>query len=431
LPVGYDLASCPEYLVAMIEARDSGEPTVSRARKVSGGRDLGPARLVFLPTFTMEAASVDAAGRAFHSGTVFAVLDPRSLLSRILTAVNVSTLNVRVEEFREPMEWRTIYANTLTVDKPPNAGDPGGLLYAGDLNLPGVTWRLVCSPTQGLVDRYHTGLPWALLGAGIVFTVLLTAYVALLSGHAVQVEQEVRKRTTQLQQANRELRAGFNERRRLEQEILDVGTLEKRRIGQDLHDSLAQQLTGIGLMSKVLARELAEADPVHADQAEKVSSAMKDARAMVRRIARGLTPVELDAEGLCDALQQLVEDTMSLYDLKCELMMDAACMIYSDQQAMHLYHIAQEAVNNAARHAGAGHVVIRLSGGPRDGMMSVEDDGSGIDERLAGKTGLGLRTMRYRAEIIGGRLDIQPRETGGTRVVCRFVTDQDKPGHPT
>ena len=92
--------------------------------------------------------------------------------------------------------------------------------------------------------------------------------------------------------------------------------------------------------------------------------------------------------------------------------------------AVHLYHIAQEAVSNAVRHSGARNIRIALEHEQGEAALRIEDDGGGLSRGglLAG--GMGLRTMRYRAGLIGGTLEVGPGPSGGTQVVCRLPLQQ-------
>ena len=85
-----------------------------------------------------------------------------------------------------------------------------------------------------------------------------------------------------------------------------------------------------------------------------------------------------------------------------------------------LYHIAREAVNNAIKHGNPRRVVIRLFGENEEGTLSVQDDGQGLEEAPANHAGMGLNIMNYRANMIGGSLDVRKNFTGGTTVSCLF-----------
>ncbi len=209
----------------------------------------------------------------------------------------------------------------------------------------------------------------------------------------------------------------ITDRRLLEKEILEIGDQERRRLGQDLHDGLCQHLAGIELMSEVLEQKLARRSKADAARAGEIARHVRDAIAQTRLLARGLSPVTLESEGLESALQELAANTEKLFGVSCRV----ECSPVEPERDLgittHLYRIAQEAVSNALRHGKATEVVIRYESNRKGSRLSITDNGRGIGEGEKGN-GMGLRIMRYRAGIIGGRLSVESPATGGTRVVC-------------
>jgi signal transduction histidine kinase len=236
-----------------------------------------------------------------------------------------------------------------------------------------------------------------------------------------KIEQIVQARTTDLLAAKAMLEREMSERMRLESEILEISSREKLRVGQDLHDSLGQKLTGAVFLSRTLATKLADAGGEERDSAEHINELLKDALAQVRRLARGLAPVELGDEGLANALQRLAVDTQETYGIDCAFHAEDDGRVRDNKASVHLFHIAQEAVNNAVRHGKPGQILITLAAGAGDdGQLVVKDDGAGIPGEAERGQGMGLRIMNYRAAMIGGSLDIQRRQDGGAVVTCRF-----------
>ena len=216
------------------------------------------------------------------------------------------------------------------------------------------------------------------------------------------------------------LAAAEDERMRLEVEILEITEREKRRIGQDLHDDLGQQLVGMLFLSRALERNLASAKSPEAATARRIVDQLKDSLALTRALAQGLCPVSLEFGGLTMALKQLAERTTTLFKVvcrcQCEPKVELDCAA-----AIHLYRIAQEAVTNAIKHGHAKQIDIGFAIGPQVMVLSIKDDGTGVPDLDPERTGMGLRIMQYRAHVIGGQFVLQNRPDGGGTVVTCIV----------
>lgn len=211
----------------------------------------------------------------------------------------------------------------------------------------------------------------------------------------------------------------ITERKALERQIIEVSTAEQERIGHDIHDGIGQQLTGASMLAAGLERRLLDAGQHTAAMAiAELRNHLLDTLEEARSLARGLSPVDLDAEGLAEALIDLAERITQTSGVKCRYQGLRTVQADNDILLVHLYRIAQEAVHNAVRHGAPGVVEIRLDPGPDGIVLTVRDDGKGFDISQDSYNRLGLRLMRYRAGIIGGRLSIGPAEQGGTLVRC-------------
>jgi len=209
----------------------------------------------------------------------------------------------------------------------------------------------------------------------------------------------------------------------MEKAILESSEREQRRIGQELHDGLCQQLTGVALIAKVLSQRLAARVPVQAADADEITELINQAIDQTRDLARGLSPVEVEAAGLVPALYKFAATTERLFRISCVFAYDERFQFQHSQAlslSTHLYRIAQEAVNNAIQHGKARNVVIGLTTLRDRGILTVRDDGIGIPADMEDKQGLGLRSMRYRAGMIKASLDVRRDSGGGTVVTCSF-----------
>ena len=212
----------------------------------------------------------------------------------------------------------------------------------------------------------------------------------------------------------------ITESKHLEKAVLDISAREQRRIGQDLHDGLGQQLTGIAFMSKVLAQKLAGRSQDEAPDAAKIVHLVNEAISKTRELSRGLLPVESDSLGLMSALERRSGEVENLFGIKCRFTCDQPVLISDQDVATHLYRIAQEAVNNALKHGRATRIDISLKKTGEGILMSIADDGVGLPENLgsSGGKGLGLRIMKYRAKMIRGTLRVERGPERGTIVTC-------------
>jgi two-component system sensor kinase FixL len=212
----------------------------------------------------------------------------------------------------------------------------------------------------------------------------------------------------------------ITETRRLEQEILRVSEHEQRRLGQDLHDDLGQQLTGMAFLNKALTQKLASRSLPEAADASRLSDMLQQALSQTRKLARGLYPVELASQGLQAALQSLAASVETLYGVSCRLQEHDAWNACDHDVATHLYRIVQEAVTNAIKHGQARRLAIGLAERPESLLLTIQDDGCGFAAVEEQTTGLGLRIMRYRASMLGGELAIQHTDNQGTLVTCQL-----------
>jgi signal transduction histidine kinase len=229
----------------------------------------------------------------------------------------------------------------------------------------------------------------------------------------VELEDKVRQRTKALTQE-------IAERTRLEKEILEVGEREQRRIGHDLHDSLCQHLTGTALAGQVLGEKLANQARPEAEDAGRIVELVEEGILLARNLARGIYPVEMEAEGLMAAFQEFASNLSRISKVDCRFECETPVLIHDAAVATHLYRIAQEAVSNAMRHGKAGHIVITLSSRNNVATLSVEDDGLGLPDTWPRNQGLGTRIMAHRAAMFGGTFGIEPGPIGGTLVKCSW-----------
>lgn len=219
-------------------------------------------------------------------------------------------------------------------------------------------------------------------------------------------------------------------RERLEKEVMEISEREQRRIGQDLHDGLCQRLTGIALLNRSLERKLAAKSMAEADESARVTELINTGIEEARRVTRGLHPVPDEPVGLMIALRELVDGVQGQGKLACRLDCPATVVIPDRTAATHLYRIAQEALQNAIRHAKASTITIALRADENSITLTVSDDGCGLPDQRSGR-GLGLEIMDYRARAIGAMVSVRRGEERGTIMTCTLPREVFKPDEAT
>ena len=210
------------------------------------------------------------------------------------------------------------------------------------------------------------------------------------------------------------------EKKRLERGIIDIANREQQRIGSDLHDGLGQELTGIALMLRGVVAQLNKEKSDARLDVEDIIGLVNNAIENTRTLARGLSPVSAESGGLVAALRALATRASERYGVHVEFR-DATSrpLRLNDVYATHLYRIAQEALTNVVRHSFASEVTICLDTVGDELQLRIDDNGRGfMQQREDSALGLGLKMMRYRAQMLGGDLVLEPSAEGGASVRC-------------
>jgi PAS domain S-box-containing protein len=213
----------------------------------------------------------------------------------------------------------------------------------------------------------------------------------------------------------------ISERKLLEREIMQVATRVQQRIGGDLHDGLGQQLAGIAMMLQALGQRVTqEGKSSLSGELEDVVKLVNEAIHSTRSLARGLSPVRPSREGLLEGFEELVNQIQERYRIRVQPDLRLPEGLALDENtATNIYRIAQEGVLNAARHADADQILLRLSVVGSDVELLIIDDGEGFDPLQVIRGGMGLRIMRFRAQLIGGYVSVESRPGAGTTLRCR------------
>ena len=211
----------------------------------------------------------------------------------------------------------------------------------------------------------------------------------------------------------------MTDQRRLERALLEATSNEQHKLGRDVHDGLGQELAGISMLATAIATSLKKAGRSEAAEMADLAKFARQAVVNCRAIAHGLSPVAFADGGLIEVLQEMIALQRRSFDVdaQCEVI-QAAPLRLAPEAVENLYRIAQEAVTNSRRHGRAHSIRVKLDIQPTMVRLDVLDDGVGFASSPARFTGMGLKIMRVRATIIGGRLSIGPGKHAGTLMTC-------------
>lgn len=209
------------------------------------------------------------------------------------------------------------------------------------------------------------------------------------------------------------------ERQRLQYELTQAALNEQRRLGHELHDTVGQELAGLAMSTKTLFKHLEREHAPEADMIAQIADQLREAVVHVKAVARGLFPVEVDAEGIRAALVELALQTQKRFAVDCQCHFPTNYTLSDNDAATQLYRIAQEAISNAVRHGGPTKIDITLKTSVRDFLLKIEDNGIGIPAETEGKrSGIGLFIMRHRARMINATLEVESVEGRGVSISC-------------
>jgi len=243
-----------------------------------------------------------------------------------------------------------------------------------------------------------------------VYLVVIGIFNALFQLHR-QLEERVRLRTEVLEQA-------LADRKKLQSELFAVGRRERTLLGYELHDGLGQHLTATALAAQSLAENIATRGDRGAEDARVIVELIEQGIDQTRQIARGLLLTAIEPDKLLPELSELATTVNQQYRTKCVFTTHGNPRVSDTAVASHLYHIANEAVRNAVRHAEPAQLMVELASQDQCLVLTITDDGCGLPESKLINKGLGLKIMAHRAELIDGEFFVEPGISRGTRIRC-------------
>lgn len=257
-----------------------------------------------------------------------------------------------------------------------------------------------------------------------------TLLLEQIRSHGEILSEQVELRTTDLIRANKELSMEIKRRGELEKEVLEISTQTMERIGQDLHDDLCQHLLGVSLLVSSLTKTTLNPQHMPIETLERIRQLLNESITKIKTISRGLLPFEMEPHTFLQRVDALVGDTLRRADVEVTVHSEPDFVIEDVNAALHVFHIIQEALNNAIKHSRAQHITISLiSEVGKDGCLyhlaSVIDDGIGLPKKIR-EGGLGLRIMHSRASMAQAELSIDSSKKG-TAVHVRIRSKADEP----
>jgi signal transduction histidine kinase len=204
-------------------------------------------------------------------------------------------------------------------------------------------------------------------------------------------------------------------------EVLEVEERERQKIAQDLHDGLGQDLAGIALHCQALEKRLSASQAPAGAEARRIAELVNRTIDKARALGRGLWPAGLEKNDLEAALREMASFVRQTFGVSCVVDWDPALVLGDRAVATNLYWIAQEATTNALRHGKPRTIWLRAALEDGEGArLTIRDDGAGLGPEGGASGGMGLRTMRSRAEMIGGSFQVGRHPEGGTVVTCEI-----------
>lgn len=210
--------------------------------------------------------------------------------------------------------------------------------------------------------------------------------------------------------------------RKLESQIIEIAENERLRIGQELHDSVGQMLSGIGLMTQSLIRRMDATRDQEITVLKEIVEMIQETDEMTRKLAHGFSfsLLEPDNEGLQTAIMSLCDRYYSISGVKCSFECSPDLEFRDKALILHLFRIIQESIHNAMKHGDPSIINVRLAYEEQFLKLWIDDNGSGFRsiEQVEDKGGIGIETMKYRAELLGGQLELLNTSNNWTRVAC-------------
>jgi len=292
-------------------------------------------------------------------------------------------------------------------------GDPGSTFTRSiPMDIAGRTWEIRFSaPKDSIIEPLDRALPLMVLAGGLLSSLLLFGVLHSLSSSRSRALKIASQMTKDLRETSRRL--------------VEVQEAERRLLARELHDRVGQNLTALGLNLSIVARGLpADAYPELAARLEDSSVLLQGTVDAMRDVMAELRPHTLDDYGLPAALRSLATGFSKRTGIQVAFEGDLPGTDLPKTVDLAMFRIAQEALNNVAKHSKANRVDIEFKRVNGSALLSVADNGIGFDPRRAGASkpngGWGLLIMRERAEAVGAEFSLRAEADAGVQVLVEY-----------
>jgi len=420
---------------AVRETRDSGKLTSSglpiRIKSTKDRKEyIGLAMRLGVYRSEMQRDSVEQRRAAFF-GSIGAGFNVENLMKGVLDREASRYLQFKLYDAgavadsaaskAESKKWLLFDSNQLVASLPsgPDTRDTNSH-FTGVLPMEvgGRVWEVHFSaPKDAIIEHTDALLPWMVLGGGLLASVLLSGmFYSLASSRsrAVEIANEI----------TRDLRNSTEQLQAMSRRLVDVQESERRRFSRELHDRVGQNLTALSINLDILKSQVSgNGNEAFRTRLEDAAVLLESTAGSIENVMSELRPPMLDDYGLLPALQWYSNEFSCRTGIHVNVDGDEQMKRLPQAGEIALFRIAQEALNNVAKHAHASHIEIALARTDVEFVMTVTDDGVGLDSAPAAtarrRPGLGMVTMRERTQAVGGQFEIGAMPGHGTRVAVR------------
>lgn len=443
---GRDLGANPDaadphpLVVALQSARDSGTLTASGIplRIKAGSREyIGLAMRLAVYRSGMALDTVQER-RTAYLGSVGAGFNVEDLMKGVLDGESMERIRFELYDVRSAVahpgapadgeKWLLFDSNQLLQGpnaRPAPATPDADFTTALPMQVGGRIWEVRFSARkETVIGRVDALLPWIMLAGGLLSSLLLFGmFYSLASsrGRAVEIANEI---TRELRESEAGLRATTEQLQAMSRRLVDMQEFERRQLSRELHDRVGQNLTALSINLDILKTQLSgNGHEAFRSRLSDAATLLEATSGAIENVMSELRPPMLDDYGLLPALQWYANEFSGRTGIQVAVDGDEQMERLSQASEIALFRIAQEALNNVAKHAHASRVRITLARSDARLVMSLTDDGAGLEAASATgskrRPGLGMVTMRERTQAVGGQFEIGAAPGRGTQVVVR------------